>query len=87
MTKKFKRTKLLLGALLAGSMLFNVRNCTTTNANAPLAAVYGEDRPKGVPINPAPGWQRALYFGVLLHWPLDRFLAREFLVVARPHDS
>ena len=29
MNKRFKRTRLLLGALLAGSAVFSVGNCTT----------------------------------------------------------
>ncbi|PCI36548.1 MAG: hypothetical protein COB53_09100 [Elusimicrobia bacterium] len=57
------------------------------NAKLLIPALYGENRPDDFPIKAAPGWKRALYFGLLLHWPLDRFLAREFLVVARPHES
>jgi len=56
------------------------------NAKLLIPSLYGEDRPDNFPIHAAPAWKRALYFGLLLHWPLDRFLAREFLVVAKPNE-
>ena len=37
MTKSFKRKTFLVGALMAGSLLFNVGNCTTTNVKAQLS--------------------------------------------------
>ncbi len=37
MSKGFKRTKFLLGALLAGSVLFNVGNCTTDQVKVQLS--------------------------------------------------
>jgi len=69
------------GSFLAG---WDARVRCVPNAKRLLPGLYGGSLPVDFPIRPAPSWKRALSFGLLLHRPLDRFLAREFLIVARP---
>ncbi|MFH1723216.1 MAG: class I SAM-dependent methyltransferase [Elusimicrobiota bacterium] len=49
-----------------------------------LTRLYGRQLPEGFPLRPMAAWRSALYMGLLFRFPLDRILAREFLVVARP---
>ena len=51
-----------------------------------LRELYGEELPEGFPLRPAPRWKALLYLGLLFHAPLDRVLAREFFVEARPPE-
>lgn len=49
-----------------------------------VGELYGEELPEGFPLKPIEGFWRSFYLGALFRFPLDRVLAREFFVQARP---
>ncbi len=49
-----------------------------------IARLYGKELPEGFPMKETPGWKTAVFMGLLFRFPLDRLLAREIFVLARP---
>lgn len=49
-----------------------------------IGRLYGKNLPEGFPMKEPPAWKTALFMGVLFRFPLNRLLAREIFVLARP---
>lgn len=51
-----------------------------------IGSLYGSKLPDKFPMKAAPRWKKLLFMGTLFMPPLDRLLAREFFVEARPRN-